>query len=264
MATQQQRHLKVLIVGDSCVDVYHYGICTRLSPEAPVPVFKLSHTEKKEGMALNVAQNLRAFGVEVEVITNPESITKERFIDLHTKSHLLRFDTGESQRLAPLSSRVIEGIDFSLYDAIAIVDYNKGFLNKAAASALSAYSQKADIPLFVDSKKQDLSPYNNSIIKINAAEAAQVADFPETYELITTMGASGAHYNDILYTSDAVEVYDVCGAGDTFFGALIYEYIMCQKLEEAVKFANKCARVTVTKSGVYALSKEDIKNVNLC
>ena len=138
MATQPQRHLKVLIVGDSCVDVYHYGICTRLSPEAPVPVFKLSHTEKKEGMALNVAQNLRAFGVEVEVITNPESITKERFIDLHTKSHLLRVDTGESQRLAPLSSRVIEEIDFSLYDAIAIVDYNKGFLNKAAASALSA------------------------------------------------------------------------------------------------------------------------------
>jgi len=42
---------KVLIVGDFMVDVYIYGDATRISPEAPVPVLKISQTKYSCGGA---------------------------------------------------------------------------------------------------------------------------------------------------------------------------------------------------------------------
>ena len=58
MNTQQPKKYKILLIGDNCVDVYQYGTVDRISPEAPVPVFKFSHEERKPGMAGNVANNL--------------------------------------------------------------------------------------------------------------------------------------------------------------------------------------------------------------
>jgi D-beta-D-heptose 7-phosphate kinase/D-beta-D-heptose 1-phosphate adenosyltransferase len=51
--------LKVILIGDRCVDEYHYGEITRLSPEAPVPIFVPKRIESKNGMAANVEENLK-------------------------------------------------------------------------------------------------------------------------------------------------------------------------------------------------------------
>lgn len=264
MDIQQQKSLNVLVVGDSCLDIYHYGTCDRLSPEAPVPVLKLSRTERKEGMALNVKRNLESFEIKVNIVTNHQTITKERFIDIKTKNHLLRFDTGEACKLNPYTLLEAQQLEYEKYDAMAIVDYNKGFIENSVAMYISKKAADYNIPLFVDSKRNDLSHYNNSIIKINAAEASKVVAFPKNYELIITKGDKGAYHNHVLYKTHPVEVHDVCGAGDTFFGALIYKYTTSKNHASAIKYANECARITVMKSGVYALTKEDIKNVNIC
>ena len=42
--TQQPTSLRVLLIGESCIDEYHYGECRRLSPEAPVPVLDYTKT----------------------------------------------------------------------------------------------------------------------------------------------------------------------------------------------------------------------------
>ena len=67
---------KALLIGDSCMDVYHYGTCSRLSPEAPVPIFKENRWEERPGMAANVLANLKAFNIEVKFITNDKKIEK--------------------------------------------------------------------------------------------------------------------------------------------------------------------------------------------
>ena len=262
MDTQQQKLLNVLVVGDSCVDFYHYGTCDRLSPEAPVPILKLTHTERKSGMALNVKKNLEAFDVDVDIITNDEVITKERFIDIRSKNQLLRFDTGETNKLIPLTHNQIEKIDYTHYDAVAIVDYNKGFISKRIASSISRECSNHNLPLFVDSKKTNLAHFSNSIIKINNLEYSEVEYLPDEYELIVTHGDKGAEYKGEFYSTSPVEVYDVCGAGDTFFASLIYQYSLTKNLTKAIKFANKCARITVTKEGTYSLTKEEIRNVS--
>ena len=54
--------LKVLVIGDVMVDSYVWGIVSRISPEAPVPVVLAEKKEKRLGGAANVALNVQALG----------------------------------------------------------------------------------------------------------------------------------------------------------------------------------------------------------
>ena len=116
---------KVLVIGDGCKDIFQYGKCERLSPEAPVPVFKPLQAKSNGGMAMNVYANLMALGIQCDIITN-SGITKTRYIDETSNQMLLRVD--ENDDIKPISSKDLEVIGFDEYDAIVISDYNKGFL----------------------------------------------------------------------------------------------------------------------------------------
>ena len=57
--------MRVLVIGDSCTDVFVYGNIERICPEAPVPVFNPIHKVQNGGMARNVKSNLEALGLEL-------------------------------------------------------------------------------------------------------------------------------------------------------------------------------------------------------
>ena len=63
--------MKILIIGESCMDIFHYGICKRLTPEAPVPVFNSTNIIKNGGMAMNVYNNINILVKNVDIHTNP-------------------------------------------------------------------------------------------------------------------------------------------------------------------------------------------------
>jgi len=67
---QQHKKLKILLIGDSCIDEYRIGTVDRLSPEAPVPVVKIIKHFSTPGMAANVKINLEKLGIDVDFITN--------------------------------------------------------------------------------------------------------------------------------------------------------------------------------------------------
>ena len=71
---------KILVIGESCLDIFHYGDCARLAPAAPVPIFNPRSFTKKEGMAMNVQKNIESLGQECDIITNPnwKEVTKSR------------------------------------------------------------------------------------------------------------------------------------------------------------------------------------------
>ena len=46
--TQQQKQYRILLIGESCQDVYVFGEVNRISPEAPVPVLKKIKKESKK------------------------------------------------------------------------------------------------------------------------------------------------------------------------------------------------------------------------
>ena len=62
--------MNILVIGDSCIDEYIYCTTNRFCPDAPVPILKPEAYVSTEGMAGNVADNLKSLGANVELITN--------------------------------------------------------------------------------------------------------------------------------------------------------------------------------------------------
>ena len=248
---QQQKQLKVLLIGDSCTDEYVYGVCERLNPEAPVPILKFNKKETKKGMAWNVRENLMSFGIEVFIITNEESITKTRYIDERYNQQFLRVDN--EPLLKPMDYELPE----EKFDALVISDYDKGFLSTEKVFELVEWF---DGPVFIDSKKTKL-PKKSCFVKINDLEYSKL-DKPAK-NLIITRGSKGAEYRGKLYPGEKVDVFDAVGAGDTFLSALVYFYLKCGRIETAIPYANKAAAIAVSNFGTYILTEEDVNEI-LC
>ena len=266
MDTQQQKWHKVLLIGDNCEDIYHYGICERISPEAAVPIMKETRTEKKPGMSANVKLNLSAFGLSVDHFTNQEKIQKHRFIDERYNQHILRYDIGEQNLLSSLDLDLVEkilheaGINLNThYDAVVISDYNKGFLTEAVCNRICM--QFKDIPVFVDTKKNDLTCFSNCVIKINEKEYKNIKENPIDSEFVVTLGDRGALYKEKIFQTEPIEVFDVCGAGDVFLAALVHGFLNTNSIEQSIDTANKLASLSVSKMGTYVLTKEDIDDL---
>ena len=248
--TQQQKQFRVLLIGDSCIDKYIYGTCDRISPEAPVPILRYEREEYREGMAWNVKNNLKSFGIDPLFITNPEKIIKTRFVDSKSNQQIFRLD--EEPEVKCL------GYDLPQdnFDALVISDYCKGLLTNQRIFELVEWF---DGPIFIDSKKTCL-PVDHAYIKINEDEYSRIKQ-KDSPNLIITRGSNGADYRGKNYPGIDVGVYDVCGAGDTFLSALVYFYLLCGKIETAIPYANKAASIAVSNFGTYILNQKDIDEI---
>ncbi len=242
---------KLLLIGDSCIDEYVYGICTRLNPEAPVPVMDYSKTETKPGMAANVFENLKAFNTQIDFITNTETIIKTRYVDAKYNHQILRVD--RHQPVVPFEKTSFE----KKYDAIIISDYNKGFIS---SKVLFEIVEKNDVPIFVDTKKKDIPVKENCFVKINESEFKALNNPPSN--IIVTLGDKGAMYKDKIYPTARVTVFDVVGAGDTFLAALAFYYLSTQSIEAAIPYANKASAIAVQHTGTYVLTADDVKAIS--
>ena len=254
MGTQQLKYLNILLIGDSCLDVYHYGKCEKISPEAPVLVLKKESSEMIDGMAGNVKNNLEAFCNRVFFYTNTEEILKNRYIETRYNQHLLRVDEGETISLKPLDVNSIN--DNIKYDALVISDYNKGFVTSQVSQHLC--DKYKDIPIFVDSKKRDLSCFSNCFVKINKKEHKNITKFGKNTKIIVTLGSDGAMYMDENYSTKEVDVFDVSGAGDVFLSAMASSYLRLDDIVKSINIANICASYSVSKLGTYALKIDDL------
>ena len=241
--------MKVLLIGDSCIDKYVYGEVKRLNPEAPVPVLNYTRSISTEGMAWNVFNNLNAFGVDVDMVTNDETIIKTRYVDEKSNQQILRVDEeGEVQQLE------FEFTD-DQYDALVISDYDKGFITQ---DKLIELSSRFVGPVFVDTKKNTIP--EGVFVKINEIEFEKLAYY-DPKNLIITRGGVGTEYRGKIYPAEKVNVFDVVGAGDTFLAALVVGYIQSKSIQTAIPIANKAAAVAVSHTGTYVLTKEDIDEI---
>lgn len=244
----QKKSKRILVIGDDCTDVYRYGVVDRISPEAPVPVFKYYYDEHRPGMAGNVVENLKALNCVVNYLHDKTSI-KTRLIDLKSKQQIVRIDQDLTSNALKLYSKV-DGV----YDAVVISDYNKGTVSYELIEKLR---QEFTGPIFVDTKKTDLARLEGCIIKINQTEYEQAKTLAS--DIIVTLGGRGARYQDKIYPGVDIEVADVCGAGDTFLSALAYQYLETGSITKSIEFAIRASAITVQHIGVYAPTLDEIK-----
>jgi len=253
--------MKILVVGEGCRDIFNYGVCNRLCPEAPVPVFNSITTTENGGMAINVQQNLLKLGVDVELLTNTnwKDITKTRFIDQRANHMFMRLDCNDNKYGKKNDKIKIRNINYDRYDAIIISDYDKGFLSEEDIIFIAANHKL----VFLDTKKI-LGDWCRDVkyIKINNYEYERTKHKIGTKvkkKLIITLGPEGAKYNNIIYPVPQVEIKDASGAGDTFVAALTVKYVATKDVGESIIFANECATQVVQKRGVNTLEKETAK-----
>ena len=243
--------MKILIIGDSCVDEFIYGECKRICPEAPVPVFNPINSTNNDGMAKNVFNNLTSLAPDwdIDFITNSNTILKTRIVDIKTNQMLLRIDDNDKcPRFTGLD-------ELKEYDAIIISDYDKGFLNEEDIKYIvNKY------PLtFIDSKKIFGEWVSNaSFIKINQPEYEKNKENLSNYkgQLVVTLGEKGVKWNDLIYPpSRQAEVSDLSGAGDTFFASFIYYYLSHKSISNSINFAQDCSLEVIEKKGVVVVKK---------
>jgi D-beta-D-heptose 7-phosphate kinase/D-beta-D-heptose 1-phosphate adenosyltransferase len=222
----------------------------KLNPEAPVPLFKLSHCATKQGMVENVENNLRNLDCEVSLYHGTASI-KQRFIDIRSGQQIMRFDHDTAS--VPLTVNNIKKLDWDDSDAVVISDYNKGFVS---TELITHIAQCFTGPVFIDTKKTNFSSFGSAFVKINELESTKATALTES--TIVTLGSKGARFQSVVYPAPAVTVVDVTGAGDTFIAALTVSYLETGNISNAIKFAILAASVSVQFSGVYAPTRKQI------
>jgi D-beta-D-heptose 7-phosphate kinase/D-beta-D-heptose 1-phosphate adenosyltransferase len=251
---EKYNKVKILVVGDSCIDNFTYGSVVRLAPEAPVPVFNPTQTTSNNGMAGNVVNNLKSIGVEVFLITNDEVIIKTRYVDERTNQILIRID--ENDKISRIDQEILKKIvnnqyNDVTYDSIIISDYDKGFLTEEDIQFICINNKN----IFIDTKKiLDEWCINADFIKINHVEYEHtkfnINNLDLEKKLIITLSDKGCKYQDKIFTVPKVQIKDVSGAGDTFISGLVAEYVRTKNIEMSIKFAQDCATIVVQKKGV--------------
>jgi len=236
--------MRILVIGDGCIDEYRYGEIRRVNPESTAPLLNFEDSEEKLGMAFNVAKNLRSFGAVVELLVPTEMSRKIRYIDRRTGEHLLRVDHDVQAQPCLIGSKY-------MFDAIVISDYNKGFVTNEGIQKLR---KRFKGPIYMDTKKKNLADFPGIYIKINQRELYESTSIPDPEHLIVTYGSKGCGYKDSLYPAKMIEVVDVCGAGDVFLAAMVFKHMETGDMGIALPFANEKAAISCQSIGAVCVS----------
>ncbi len=242
--------MKVLVIGETCVDKFVYCDAQRLSPEAPVPVLTPIRTIENPGMAGNTIENVRAIaleGCEMNYMTQKSLITKTRYVEEKSNHMFLRVDEGEDNS-CKFKWRLDTDVMLGRADIVIVGDYNKGFLSDADIREIG---RKSNLSI-LDSKRKLTNDIieNYTFVKLNESERLNNPDLT-TDNIITTLGKRGAEYKNVLFESPVPQdTIDVSGAGDTFTAAFIVRYFETQDERLSIQYANQKASEVVSRRGV--------------
>jgi D-beta-D-heptose 7-phosphate kinase/D-beta-D-heptose 1-phosphate adenosyltransferase len=250
---------KILIVGESCLDIFVYCYAERLCPDIPVPALRIVKQTENPGMAKNVERNIQGIMDDCDIVTNSNwrTVTKTRYMDLTSNHMFIRVDTDHKMERVDVRKIPLD------YNMLAISDYNKGFLTEEDIEYFCEHHDN----VFIDTKKV-LGDWvaKAKFIKINNYEYERSKNSITKMlndKVICTKGEFGAVFRGKIYpVKEKVEVKDVSGAGDSFFAALLVKYAETGDIEEAIHFANECASEVVKHKGVTSITIARLKNKN--
>jgi D-beta-D-heptose 7-phosphate kinase/D-beta-D-heptose 1-phosphate adenosyltransferase len=228
---------KVLVVGDFMLDIYIYGDALRISPEAPVPVLKVTNTEYRCGGAGSVAANLAAFDAKpyclgiigndqngktlkqkltdtgADITNIPETsdrptISKQRLIGLAQHRHRQQLIRMDQESTEPFSEahygRILQAYKDILteVDIVCLQDYNKGVLSSSLCKEMIPLAIQANKKVLVDpSLTSDYTKYAGAtLITPNRKEASMVTGI-EIQTVQTAAKAAEKLYTDLMLTS---------------------------------------------------------------
>jgi D-beta-D-heptose 7-phosphate kinase/D-beta-D-heptose 1-phosphate adenosyltransferase len=170
------------------------------------------------------------------------------------------------------------------FDGIILSDYGKGILTESFLDMLRIYNKKWPRIVGVDPKARDFTRYRSfSFLTPNQKEAEQAMDLKLDQEdvlikesaafrkqldldiLLVTLGARGMLVAESdgheRIDTEAREVFDVTGAGDTVIAMFTAGLCAGLKPGEAARFANAGAGIVVGKVGAATVNDKDLENI---
>ena len=244
---------KVLVIGESCTDIFVYGTSERKSPEGNGPVFVPISETYGAGMASNVANNLGAMGLDTDIHSDSGNIIKSRYVNQNTNELYLRVDENDYVNRIDISKLS----NISQYDAIIISDYCKGFLTEEDIANIASLH-----PLVILDTKKKLGDWCKDLkfIKINRLEWKNNKDVIRDNEwlfdkIICTLDKTGTAYKHKTYPVIPIENGDVSGAGDTFTAGFVVRYLDSNDIGTSIEWGNYCAGEVIKKKGVSVFGK---------
>ncbi len=297
---------RILVVGDVMLDRYWFGDVHRISPEAPVPVLKVSRVEERPGGAANVARNITSLGANCTLLSvvgadeagdclqrllteqggvkallhrdeGFSTIVKLRAIARQQQLLRIDFETPPSHEV--LKAKLAEfKVNLPDCDVVILSDYGKGGLAHIAEMIKAA--RAAGKPVLVDPKGDDYARYQGAtLLTPNRSEFHDVAGSWNSEAELTAKAEklrTELHLDALLVTrseegmslfragsvlhepTQAREVFDVSGAGDTVIATLAVMLASGAELGDAVRIANRAAGIVVGKLGTAVVSREEI------
>jgi rfaE bifunctional protein kinase chain/domain len=296
---------RVLVVGDAMLDRYWFGGVDRISPEAPVPVVRVTREENRLGGAANVAMNVTTLGAQCTLLTVVGDDAAGRSLRELLEQQGIRAVLGTDAQLQTVVKLRVIGrsqqllrIDFEnkpdhevlqamladyehllpQHDLVLMSDYGKGGLTHVGEMIERA--RAAGKPVLVDPKGSDFSRYSGATaITPNRSELTQVVGAWTSEEqlqeranalrtdlllqgLLLTRSEEGISLFDedghLRLPTEAREVFDVTGAGDTVIGTLAALMAAGMSLRDAAPHANRAAGIVVSRFGTAAVKHAEL------
>ncbi len=311
---------RIGIIGDVIIDKYKYFKAIKLSPEGPAPVVRAISESLSMGGAANVALSIANLNLDVELSFLENFDKNNKFSDLfklkikESNLKISDIDSGLFNLIPTKIRYYVDGKQFmredkeesiinisekeflneefvekyaNKYSLIIISDYQKGLISNSFMQLLISYCNKMNIPLFIDTKKNNLDSIRGAFcLKINESEFNNLfcdlkLDFQDSDDtiskkinsarklvciknLILTLGSRGSflanQFGVKISEAEEVDVNDITGAGDAFLAGLVYSFINRNSLEEYdienhfieeedLSFSNKAASAVIALKG---------------
>ena len=236
------KNIKIAVIGDLMLDEYIMGKVDRISPEAPVPVVKVTEEKFVLGGAANVINNLAALGANVYCgglvgkdknaeklinsfpknvdcnlilkVKNRPTIVKKRVIAGHQQ--LLRLDWEEEFYINEDEENIIiENLKNHIKELNAVIlsDYNKGLLTKSLSQKIIKLCRENNVIVTVDPKPKNISNFMGaSSITPNKKEAyaAVEANLSENIDIVGEKLKEKYNLDTVLVTrsEEGMTLYD--------------------------------------------------------
>lgn len=242
----------------------------------PLPVGVVGEDEEGLWIKRRVGEGRGIF-----VDASRPTTVKTRIIAHHQQ--VVRVDQERKKAIAPeVEEKIVRLIQKEKYEGIIVSDYNKGIITNRLMERVLPYAKGRRIPVFVDPKIENFRLYSPvTFISPNHIEAEKIVHHPcrtdgdvekagqeilanlSSLYLIIKRGEQGMSIFEqgkkpVHIPTNAREVFDVTGAGDTVIATAALALLSGATIQEAAILANAAAGVVVAKIGTATCSPEEL------
>ena len=227
-------------------------------------------------------------GTDISNVLRLKNIkTTEKMRIVADRQQIARVDWDINDSEVDFDDNIIKSIATYIkeVDGVIISDYAKGICSDVILKKVIRTTNESNIPIFVDPKGSDWKKYQHAnLITPNIKEAeiilGEKLENDEAFEIagekicstfdieacLITRGRDGMSFfckdNTFHLKSNAKEIFDVSGAGDTVISAMATGLVMNLTYKQAAEFSNQAAGIVVGHIGTSAITTRELLNLN--